>query len=267
MRKTLGFLAFASAAALGCTTNNNGTAVVAVPVQAAAAGDASAAANAVAFGALTTDAIVPTSPPEVAASSAAQAATTSYTPSGCATATANGGTVTYMLSNCTGPLGTTGLNGTVSVAFTSEGDGLHLSITSPALRVGTDTVVLNRQGIFESSGTARAFRITGDTGSSNGPFGAVVYESAQGALTWMSGAACATYDATEKLTAGAIALIVTDVKIVRCNGQACSQSGTAKVVDPGGGSIVVTYTGTPTARFMESNFNAGSLFLTCGDVT
>ncbi len=269
MRSVLGLLVAASAMVIGCGSDQ--TPVVITPAQASAVADASVAANSLAFGALATDPLVVTAPVPLAvdlatqdAQAAAAAAGTNFSPKGCATATAAGSTVNYSFSNCaTGPLGATAINGTLAVSFTAMTDGMHISMISAGLKVGTSTVNMNRQGIFTQNGTSRSFLITGDTSSVSGPLGTINYQNTQGTLNWIAGSTCATYSATENVSLNGAALTVTQSNIMRC-GDLCRQSGSVKVVDAGGGSIILTYAGTATATFTESNGNAGQVTLACG---
>ncbi|MEO6418322.1 MAG: hypothetical protein ABIP39_02880 [Polyangiaceae bacterium] len=268
MRTILGLFIAASATVIGCGSDN--TAVVVTPAQANTVADASIAANSLAFGALAIDPAAVVTPVPLAVDPAAQAALNAvnaapanYTPSGCATATSTGQAVNYTFNNCAGPLGATGINGTFVATFSSMSDGIHVSMISAGLKVGMNTVNMNRQGTFSQNGNSRSFLITGDTGSVNGPAGTINYTNTQGSLTWTAGSTCATYSATENLSLNNAALTVVHSNVMRC-GSLCPQSGSVRVVDAGGGSIIITYGGTSTASFTESNGNAGSVSLACG---
>src|SRR5262245_61044550 len=102
----------------GCG-DEGGTVIVTSPNTVAVVTDTNGATTAILFAG--TDAFMPvTNGVVIAPEAAAQAAVAgiaNYFPSGCATATASGNTVTYQLNNCRGPLGMAGLSGSYTLTY------------------------------------------------------------------------------------------------------------------------------------------------------
>src|SRR5690606_22492615 len=101
--------------------------------------------------------------PADAATAAADAAGTFFSPSDCVTALAEQGVVTYSLDNCSGPYGLTGLNGQAVVTYSLAGSVLTANLTSTALSVNDGTMTLNASATLDTSGPRKSMTVQTST--------------------------------------------------------------------------------------------------------
>ncbi len=194
------------------------------------------------------------------AQAAAATAGTNFSPSGCATATASGNVVTYVLKDCTGPLGVVSATGTFTSTLTPTGQGLQIQLAGKNVKINNATIDIQTQGMLTSTngGTSRTFQAT-TMSSGTGPYGSSTSRTGSYTLAWQTGTTCGTLNANFMDSAAATSTSVSHYQ--RCRGQ-CPQSGAVTRTFPAG-NVTVTYNGTNSGSWKANNGNTGTVALRC----
>ncbi len=137
------------------------------------------------------------SPGASAATASAGAVNQEFSPSGCATATANANVATFTLNNCAGPGGLTGASGTFTATFAPSVQGLEIqlagtNITANGANIGVASVGFLAVASDMVTKTFQANTASGGTG----PFGNAVSRIGSYTLSWQSGTSCGTINGT-----------------------------------------------------------------------
>jgi hypothetical protein len=253
----------AALAALAGCGDNEGVVVVASPAVVATVAETNLVINATLFAA--TDAFVPVSSTGVItaeeAAAAAAAAVGRYYPNNCATAVANGPTVTYTLNSCRGPLGVSNLSGTYTVTYTSQANGVQVTTNSTNLTLNGAPVKLNSTAFYTQNGAARSLSVNNQSQLA-GAGGNTVTQNQTGTLAWNQGDTCATQNSNSTTTVNGQQIIETEASVLLCTAQ-CPQSGTVTVAANNGTTGAVHFNGTANPPFVTTGSTAGAVTLTC----
>jgi hypothetical protein len=203
------------------------------------------------------------SPAEEAADAVASAVGQYFSPSSCAAATRNVNVVTIQLSGCSGPLGLSAANGTISATITVDIHGLHVEVDGN-VTVGSAKLQLKSNGTASISADLRTKTLQIESsGGGTGPLGNNVAHTGSYTLSWEGGGTgCATIDGTFTgvgSRSDTASIVIAGYK--RCSGQ-CPQAGTVTSTFPGG-SLSVVYNGTSTAQCTSSAGGMQAFTLAC----
>jgi hypothetical protein len=200
-------------------------------------------------------------PSSTAAASAVAAAVGTYFPNGCATASASGNVVTFMLHNCTGPLDLIAATGTVTATLTLGVGMVGVQLAGNNISANGATINLSTSGtLIASNGQKTLTSNTSTTGT--GPNGNSASHSGMYMIVWTPGSGCATINGT--LNGAGSGGNVTSTQItnyVTCANK-CPQSGTS-VSSFNGGSVTLTFNGTSSAQCAASNGTSATVPLRC----
>jgi hypothetical protein len=197
------------------------------------------------------------------ASVAAQIASASAAnfPGGCATVTADQNFVTFVMDDCSGPLGLAHATGTVTAKLlVMAGGGVLVQLTGDNVAANGGTFTLNTSGSVmlsaDGSRTVRATSMSNGTGAS----GSSLDHSGIFSLVWAPTSGCGTINANFS-GVGASGENEVVVDYVACTGQ-CPSSGTSTAVS-GSGTVTLSFVGKPYALCMASDGTSNGLPLAC----
>lgn len=184
--------------------------------------------------------------------------TTRFTPAGCATATAAGGTLTVAFAGCTGPRGLRSVNGTLLLTVTAA-TASEIALTAKAERfqIGAAELSLDASARYAVSGATASLTVDSRSGGT-GPFGHALEHTGQYVATWDG--ECASIDGAWS-TALDGRLRSMDVDLRRC--VASCATGTVTRTTRDGRVINLTLDGT-SATWTSSTGRTGTLPLRCG---
>ncbi len=193
----------------------------------------------------------------VAASQAAAAVGTYLQPPGCATAVANGATVTYTLRNCSGPAGLAQASGTFTATFSPAAGGATAALRG-TLTFRRGTLDLNATVTGTASGTTRTLTVASNsTGTGNG--GRSIARA--GTFTAVYDGSCVALDGAYSTTVGAVTWNTTVTGYRRC--AAACPTGSASFATNTGRAVTVSYTGSASATVTTAS-GAHAVTLACG---
>ena len=201
---------------------------------------------------------------EDAAALARSRAATTFTPSGCVTATGEGATVIYTLDDCAGPFGLAHVTGSVQVDYSiADGGGIGIHASATDLAVSAATVDLAADAVYTQSGALRRLLVD-STGAATGPRGVELAREGRYQVFWDEGAACIDLDGMWTTTVGARAWITTVAELTRCAG-GCPQAGATVTFEGGIADLTVTvaFEGGTDASWTASTGASGDLTLLC----
>ena len=200
------------------------------------------------------------------ASAGVAAAVGNNFPSGCATASANGNVVTFVLTNCSGPLDLLSASGTFTATFTATGNGTRFGVAlagSNMVRTGA-TLNLNTSAnvTIAANGQKTLTAATSQT-TGTGQLGNPITHMGTYTLVWPTGTGCATLNANlSGIGTGSFSGTTTTItNYVACQGK-CPQSGTS-VSNFNGGTVTLSFNGSNTAQCSASNGTTASIALRC----
>lgn len=202
--------------------------------------------------------------PENLAASSAMRVQNRFKPQGCAVATQSGATVTYVLTNCTGPYGLVKVSGTlVAVYSRAAGGGVNVVITGNGLKANDSTIDVNSTVIATQSNGVKKAEVT-INGNGTGPRGNSFTRKGAYTITFDTTAECVTVDGTWTTGSARIASASTVVSgYQRCKGS-CPASGGSIVHTAANKTVVtLTYDGSATASWSSSTGRSGSVNLQC----
>ena len=184
--------------------------------------------------------------------------------SGCAVVTQTGNTVTYALTNCTGPYGLVNVTGTVTAVYTrANSGGVQVVITGSGIKANNSTISLNATVISTEANGIRTAVVTAN-GSGTGPRGAAVGRVGNYTTTYDQANECITINGSWE-TSGAqnkASTVVSNYK--RCKGTCPAAGGSIVHTFAGSrGAVTLTYDGSAVAKWAGNN-RSGTLNLKCG---
>jgi hypothetical protein len=201
-------------------------------------------------------------PSSAAAASAVAAAVGNYFQNGCATASATGNVVTFVLNNCTGPLGLVASTGTVTATLTLQTNAVGVQLAGSNIAANGATINLSSSGTLTSSNGQKTLTANSQT-TGTGPYGNSVAHMGMYTIVWPTGTGCATINGT--LSGSGTAGNVTSTQITNylaCTNE-CPQSGSAVSSFNDGGTVTLTFDGGTSAQCTASNGTSAPLAIQC----
>ncbi len=203
-------------------------------------------------------------PENLAASSAARIPNR-FKPQGCATAVQSGNTVTYTLTNCTGPYGLVKVSGTLVAVYTrAAGGGVNVVITGSGLKANDATIDVNSTVVATQANGVKKAEVAVN-GSGTGPRGNTLTRKGAYTITFDTNTECVTVDGSWTTGSSRVASASTVVSgYERCKGS-CPAAG-GSIVHTGANKAVVTlsYDGSAVATWVSSTGRSGTVNLRCG---
>lgn len=201
---------------------------------------------------------------DLAASAVARVPMTMTTPS-CVTATQVGATVTYVLTDCTGPYGLVHVTGTLTAVYSrGQGGAVQVVITGNGVKANAATFDVNATvNATQAAGVKRA-QVTSQS-SGTGPRGASVDRTGAYTVTWDAANECVTLDGTWETTVALRKATTTVANFKKCAGQCPAAGGSIVYTGVRGTVVTLTYDGSATATWSSSaNGRTGTVKLLCG---
>ena len=194
-----------------------------------------------------------TSPLPDAALAAANAANSVYSPTKCATATANGNVTTFVLNGCTGVFGLGGASGIVTATYAVNAQGqLEVDLAGMNVSVGRATLEIQSTAIVTLSADQKTKMVNATAnGGGTGPNQTNVTRTGTYNLTWTVGSRCPTLNANLETTSQSVGTGSTQLaNYTRCQG-GCPQTG-ALTANYSGNVFAMSFDGTSTASCANS---------------
>ncbi|RKH73167.1 hypothetical protein [Corallococcus aberystwythensis] len=184
---------------------------------------------------------LPQAPVDVNAAAAQLAANASstFTPAGCATATASGATVNYTFNNCEAQIALQQISGDVQAVLADNAGQLTINATSSNLTINGAPYNLSLQiATSPPDGDQRKVTITSNSYSPE----RFDTRSSESTVTWVSGSGCFTMDSQSQSTRGDRNSTTTVSGYQRCANQ-CPSAGTV-TSETSEGTFNTTFTGS-----------------------
>ncbi|MHA7630442.1 hypothetical protein [Corallococcus sp. M7] len=196
--------------------------------------------------------------PGTAATQLAANASTAFTPSGCATATATGGTVNYTFNNCTAAVSLTQISGNVQVVLSDNQGQLAATANSSDLTINGEPYNLALQiAGAPPEGNTRKVTVTSNSFSPN----RFDSRTTQSTVTWEAGSGCITVDSTSQATRGGLSSTATVSGYQRCDHQ-CPTAGMVQV-ETTEGTFTTTFNGGNTVEVIAPNDDVKTYNIDC----
>jgi hypothetical protein len=196
--------------------------------------------------------------PAAAAAEATAAAGTLFTPPSCVQASSSGGTVTYVLQNCAGPISLAKVTGTVTATFAANTAGPQVEISSTGLTVDGTPVTLAQTATISMSGNMVTLDVVTNTLIGNMPPNS---RSLRLTVAWTPGMACLLVSGSGTEVVSKNTFSVTVNSFQQCNAQ-CPTSGSV-VSAIGSTATTLTFNGSNKAEATDSTGNSEEVPLTC----
>jgi hypothetical protein len=259
-----GFLiALASLAGCGTDASDIGTTTVVTPTAVIVVDSADAMAWESGFfwvGVVLIDPSVTIDVQAIAVSSAPVIAAT-FTPSGCARASASGNVITLQLNDCSGPFGLRNVSGTVTFTYAAANPGVGIAVAASGLQVGGGTLGINASGVLVGNGAGRTLTINTNSGGS-GPNGNSLARQGQYTLTWNAGDSCANVDGV--VTGGSGNVEQSTFESFNVCAHGCPRSGLLTVINTSTGTVLTTtFHGTSSVTVTSQMGQPAQATLTC----
>jgi hypothetical protein len=198
-----------------------------------------------------------------AVAGAVAAAEGRYFQNGCATATASGNVVTFVLHNCSGPLGLVNSSGTVTATLTPVNNTVQIQLAGNNVSANGATVNLATSGTLTVAANGQKLLQATSQSTGTGPLGNSATHMGTYTLVWPTGTGCATLNGTMSgFLSGTFAGTTSQItNYVACTNQ-CPKSGTVRSAFTGG-STTLTFNGSTNAQCNASNGTSASVPLNC----
>jgi hypothetical protein len=187
-----------------------------------------------------------------------------FQPAGCATVSAAGTTLTYVLNGCTGRFGLVHVTGTLTAVLTDGADGVDIAVTGTGLKANRATLDISATAVLSDAGGSRKLAVT-THGSGVGPRGNSFTRDGAYTVVHNPATACLSLDGqwTLDLSIGRTRS-TTVTGLQRCDGM-CPAAG-GELVHTGllGRTVTVTFNGGAEAAWSSSTGKSGTVDLTCG---
>jgi len=187
-----------------------------------------------------------------------------FQPAGCATVSADGTTLTYTLTECTGRFGLAHVTGTLVATLTDTSAGVDVSVTSTGLKVNRATLDLTATAVLTDVAGTRKL-VVATHGAGVGPRGTSFTRDGSYTATHDPATACLSLDGQWALEGqGGRGRSTTVTGLQRCDGM-CPAAG-GQIVHTGvrGRTVTVTFDGSAQAEWSSSAGRTGTVELTCG---
>ncbi len=205
------------------------------------------------------DGITASTTPEEAANAAAANAGTFWT-EGCFTYLIDGASITYELTECSGPFGLARVTGTITVTYRETTSAFGFDVTTTNLTIGEASVSYTASADVATD--SRNARVT-SSGSAMGRRGHVIAYEGTYDLRWNGSSECAGIDGTWTTTIGARTYTTQVAGWQRC-GDGCPADGGSIGYTGPSASVVVSYDGTQQASWTSGGGGSGTIDLFCG---
>jgi hypothetical protein len=202
--------------------------------------------------------------PEALATSSATRIPNRFKPQGCAVATQSGATVTYVLTNCTGPYGLVKVSGTlVAVYSRASGGGVNVVITGTGLKANDATIDVNSTVVATQAAGVKKAQVTVN-GNGTGPRGNTLTRKGSYTITFDTTTECVTVDGTWQTGTARLSgsTVVSGYK--RCKGTCPAAGGTITHTSARNEVVTLTYDGSAVAKWASTNGRSGTVNLQCG---
>lgn len=187
-----------------------------------------------------------------------------FQPTGCATVSAVGTTLTYTLTGCSGRFGLAHVTGTLVAVLTDGSDGVDISVSGSGVQVNRATLDLAATAVLSDVGGTRKLVVT-THGEGVGPRGNSFTRDGSYTTTHDPATACLTLDGQWSLEGqGGVGRSTVASGLQRCDGM-CPAAG-GQIVHTGvrGRTVTVTFDGSAQAAWSSSTGRSGTVDLTCG---
>jgi hypothetical protein len=205
------------------------------------------------------------STPEQLAMNAVTRVGARFKPQGCATSMQTGATVVYTLNDCTGPYGLVKVTGTLTAVYSrAAGGGVQVVITGTGVKANDATMDVNSTVIATQANGVKTANVT-INGAGTGPRGGSVTRKGSYVVTYDTAAECITINGTWETgtTRAGASTAVSNFK--RCKGECPAAGGTITHTSARNEVVVVTYDGSPVAKWTSSaQGRSGTVNLRCG---
>lgn len=203
--------------------------------------------------------------PEALATSSAMRIPNRFKPAGCATATQMGNTVTYVLTNCTGPYGLVKVSGTLVAVYTrAAGGGVNVVITGTGVKANDATVDINSTVVATQANGVKKADVTVN-GNGTGPRGAPITRKGTYVVTFDTATECITVDGTWTTGTGRLTASTVVAGYKRCKGSCPAAGGTITHTAANNSVVTLTYDGSAAAKWATSGGRSGTVNLRCGN--
>lgn len=196
--------------------------------------------------------------PNAAAAQLAASANNTFTPAGCATATATGATVNYTFNNCSAPVALQQISGNVQVVLADNQGQLSATANSNNLTINGEPFNLSMQITgAPPNGNQRTVTVTSNSFSPN----RFDSRKSQSTITWVTGSGCITLDSQSTSTRGGLSATSNVAGFQRCD-QQCPTAGTV-TVQSSEGTFTSTFNGSNELKVTAPNGNVKTYPLNC----
>jgi hypothetical protein len=198
-----------------------------------------------------------------AAANAAANAGQFFSPAGCATPTASGNTMTVTFANCTGPMGLSGVNGSISIAYQTSTSPGTLTLTSQNLTASNGAqITLSSTASYTISGNTVALTTQSASSVKTAAGVTITRIPSPSTLVFTQGSQCFTQNGQEQFTINGNPWSGVVSNFNRCLGQ-CPASGTFTLTPPNGDTVTITYNGSTDASITRKSGPSSTVALTC----
>jgi hypothetical protein len=204
------------------------------------------------------------STPEQMAMSAAMRVGTRFKPQGCATQSQMGATVTYTLTNCTGPYGLVKVTGTLTAVYSrASGGGVNVVITGTGVKANNATIDINSTVVATQTNGVKKAVVTINAGGT-GPRGGSLTRSGAYTLTFDTVAECLTIDGSWMTGTARLGASTVVSGYKRCKGTCPTAGGSIVHTTAKNEVVTVTYDGSAAAKWAVTGGRSGTVNLQCG---
>lgn len=197
-----------------------------------------------------------------AAEAAASRATLFYRPADCVRTNVAAATVSYELTNCTGPHGLVRVTGTVFITYERGIDGLHYIATSDGLEVNGSQITMRNSGVYSSDGDTRKL-VTEVSSEAVGPRGYAHTRTGTRTTTWTPSTQCLTLEGMWDVHTESRDWSTQVVGYERCAETCPSAGGEIRFQTPTN-TLTLRYDGSDRAGWETARGRRGTVALFCG---
>lgn len=184
-------------------------------------------------------------------------------PAGCMTSVVTGATVTYTLTDCTGPYGLVHVTGVLTALYSrGAGGSVQAVITGSNVKVNNSTLDLNSTVTASIANGVRKASVASDS-SGTGPRGGALSRKGAYTTTWDPETSCVTLDGTWETKAGVRTASTVVANYKRCKGTCPAAGGSIVHTTAKSAVVTLTYDGSAKASWVTSTGRTGTVTLTC----
>lgn len=187
-----------------------------------------------------------------------------FQPAGCATVSAAGTTLTYILNGCTGRFGLVHVTGALTAVLADGADGVDITVAGTDLKANRATLNVSATAVLSDDNGSRKLVVT-THGSGVGPRGNSFTREGSYTVVHNPATACLSLDGQWTLDASVGRTRSTTVTgLQRCQAM-CPMAG-GQIVHTGllGRTVTISFDGDAEAAWSSSTGKSGTVELTCG---